>query len=85
MMDESALSEPVYHAITSPMLIAGVPREFAILTLTLTLNLVLGFKSPFGVVVGLAVHFLAVFFAKRDPFFLQVFQRHMRRKDYYHV
>ncbi len=85
MMDERALLEPVYHAITAPMLLAGTPREFAILNLTLTLNLVLGLKSPLGIVVGLVVHVLAVFFAKRDPFFLQVFQRHMRRKDYYHV
>lgn len=76
---------PVYSAITSPILIGGVPREFAILNLTFSMNLTMGLQSWLGVPIGIVVHLVARFFAKRDPYFLHVFRRHMRWKDYYHV
>jgi type IV secretion system protein VirB3 len=76
---------PLHRSVTEPLLLAGVPREFAILNLTGATALVLGLHSWLGIPLGLLVHTIAVWGAKRDPYFLEVFQRHMRWKAFYHV
>ena len=46
---------PIHSSLTQVIMIAGVPRELAILNGTLTAALVLGLHSFWGIPVGLAL------------------------------
>lgn len=74
---------PIHCSLTQPIMIAGVPRELAILNGTLTAALVLGMHSPLGIPVGLVIHLVFVAVSKRDPQFFQTFRRQLRHKAYY--
>jgi len=74
---------PIHRSLTQVIMIAGVPRELAILNGTLTAALVLGLHSFLGVPVGLVLHIFSVAVSKRDPQFLSTFRRHLRQKHYY--
>ena len=74
---------PLHRSITQVIMLGGVPREIAILNGTLTAALVFGMHSLFGLPVGLIIHVLSVYLAKRDPQFFEVFRRHIKQKRYY--
>jgi type IV secretory pathway TrbD component len=76
---------PIYRALTQPILIAGVPRELAILNATFNAAVVFGMHSILGVPLFFIVHLGALALAKRDPQFFQTFRRHMWIKGYYGV
>ena len=76
---------PIHRSLTQPIMIAGVPRELAILNGTLTAALILGMHSPFGVPVGMMLHILFVAVSKKDPQFFTTFRRQVRHKRYYSV
>lgn len=70
---------PVHRALTEPVLLAGAPRSLAILNGTLAGALGLGLRLWLaGVVIWVVGHLLAVWAAKRDPFFVEVVRRHVR-------
>ncbi|WP_332769575.1 VirB3 family type IV secretion system protein [Phenylobacterium sp.] len=70
---------PVHRALTEPVLLAGAPRSLAILNGTLAGALGLGLRLWLaGLVIWLVGHLLAVWAAKRDPFFVEVVRRHVR-------
>jgi type IV secretion system protein VirB3 len=64
-------------------MLMGVPRRFAILNWTICAALVLGLHIFYILPFSLIIHAAAVFFAKRDPHFFDVFIRHLRHKKYY--
>lgn len=74
---------PIHRSLTQPILIAGVPREIAILNGTLTAALVLGLHSFLGLPVGLFIHLVTRSLAKKDPQFLETLRRQIRQKRYY--
>lgn len=74
---------PIHRSLTQTIMIAGVPRELAIVNRTLTSALVLGMHSFWGLLVGFVMHVLAVAISKSDPQFLSTFRRHIRQKRYY--
>ena len=74
---------PIHRSLTQTIMIAGVPRELAILNGTLTSALTLGMHSLWGLPVGLILHVLFVAVSKKDPQFLMTFRRHIRQKPYY--
>ena len=74
---------PIHRSLTQVIMIAGVPRELAIVNGTLTAALVLGMHSLLGLPVGFVLHVLSVAISKRDPHFLGTFRRHLRQKRYY--
>ena len=70
---------PVHRALTEPILLAGAPRSLAILNGTLAGALGLGLRLWLvGLVVWAVGHLLAVWAARRDPFFVEVARRHVR-------
>ena len=71
---------PIHRSLTQVILIAGVPREIAILYGTLTAALVLGLHSFWGIPVGILVHMLAVPLSKHDPQFFETFRRQIRQR-----
>ena len=62
---------PVHRALTEPLLLAGAPRALAIVNGTLAGALGLGLRLWLvGLMVWAVGHGLAVWAAKRDPFFV---------------
>ena len=75
----------LHNSLTTPILLAGVPREFAILNWTISAALVLGLRAIYLLPFFVIFHVVGVFFAKRDPYFFAVILRHLRQKKYYAV
>ena len=71
---------PLYLALTQPPLFCGVPREFGILTLVLTLVLTVGLHLWWiGVPAGLVLHGVTVALTRRDACWLSVFRAHLKQ------
>ena len=75
----------IFHALTTPILLAGVPRQFAILNGTLCAALVIALQSLYILPVSLLLHGVAVMLTKKDPHFFSVSLRQMKQKHYYDV
>ena len=74
---------PLHRSLTEPMLMAGAPRTVAIVNGTLAAALGLGLRIwLLGAAVGLIGHALAVWAAKADPQFMDVFSRHVKHKTF---
>lgn len=72
---------PLHRSLTDPILMGGAPRAVAIAngTLAATVGLGLQLWIP-GVALWIVGHSLAVWGAKVDPQFMQVFARHLKHK-----
>lgn len=79
------LQVKLYPILTTPMLIAGVPRQFAILNGTFCLAFVVGLHNLYVLPLFFIFHIAAVVFTKKDPYFFAVALRHLKQKLYYHV
>lgn len=64
-------------------MLGGVPRKFAILNGTLCAAMVLGLRAIYLLPLFAVFHFVAVFFAKKDPNFFEVIMRHLKQKKFY--
>lgn len=75
---------PIHTSLTTPILLAGTPRPFAIFNVMLCaiIGLVLG-KVWLALPVLLAAHSLGVWLTRQDPYWLDVFRRHLREKRFY--
>lgn len=72
---------PMHRSLTEPVLIAGAPRNFAILNGTLSAAVGLGLRLwVAGLVLWLVGHAVAVWVTRKDPAFLTVLSRHARHK-----
>jgi type IV secretory pathway TrbD component len=73
----------LHRSLTEPIFMAGAPRGVAIVNGTLAAALGLGLQLWFlGLLVGLIGHTLAVWGAKSDPQFMDVFARHIKHKAF---
>jgi type IV secretion system protein TrbD len=72
---------PVHRSLVEPILLAGAPRNVAILNGTIAAALGLGLQlwAP-GLVLWIVGHSLAAFAARRDPFFAPIVVRHLRHR-----
>lgn len=73
----------IHHSLTQPILLAGVPRRFAILNGTFCAALVLGLHAIFTLPIFLVLHVIAVYLTQKDPYFFEVMLRHLRQKTFY--
>ncbi len=72
---------PLHRSLTEPILLAGAPRNIAILNGTIAAALGLGLQMWLaGILVWAIGHSLSVFAARRDPAFAPVLIRHLRQK-----
>ena len=75
---------PLHRSLTEPILLAGAPRNIAILNGTVAAALGLGLQMWLaGILVWAVGHSLSVFAAKRDPAFAAVLIRHLRQKAWF--
>ncbi len=72
---------PLHRSLAEPILLGGAPRNVAILNGTLAAVVGLGLQLWIpGLVLWMAGHSLAVWGARLDPQFLQVFARHIKHR-----
>ena len=73
----------LHNSLTTPIMLGGAPRKFAILNWTLGAALVLGLRAFYILPVFVILHIAAVFFAKKDPDFFEVILRLLKQKRFY--
>lgn len=74
---------PLHRSLTEPILLAGAPRAVAIVNGTLAAALGIGLHLWLpGLLVWVVGHTLAVWGAKSDAQFMDVFVRHLKHKAY---
>jgi len=70
---------PLHRSLTEPILIAGAPRTVTIVNGTLAAVVGIGLHLwAVGLVMWVLGHTAAVWGAKSDPHFLDVFARHLK-------
>lgn len=75
---------PLHRSVTQPIMLAGAPRQIAIVNGTLAAAIGLGLQMWLpGLICFFLGHAIAVFAAKRDPHFLDVVLRHLRQKGHF--
>lgn len=71
----------LHRSLTEPILLAGSPRNFAILNGTLAASIGLGLRLWLaGLLIWVVGHAIAVWVTRKDPAFLTVLSRHARHK-----
>ncbi|MFG1260559.1 VirB3 family type IV secretion system protein [Xanthobacter flavus] len=74
---------PLHRALTEPILLGGAPRPVAILVGTLAAAIGIGLQLWIGgLLLWMAGHALAVWGAKADPQFMEVFSRHLKHRPF---
>lgn len=72
---------PLHRSLTEPILMGGAPRTVAIANGTLAAAVGLGLQLWLpGVALWMVGHALAVWGARLDPQFMQVFARHIKQR-----
>jgi type IV secretory pathway TrbD component len=69
---------PIHRSLTEPILVAGLPRGFAILLWTPGMVVILGLYQVWFLPVQLALHLLFVALTRHEPHFFEVFKRALR-------
>ncbi len=74
---------PLHRSLTEPIFMAGAPRAVAIVNGTLAAAVGIGLRLWLvGIALGMVGHVLAVWGAKADPQFMDVFARHVKHKPF---
>ncbi|HEX4710625.1 MAG TPA: VirB3 family type IV secretion system protein [Phenylobacterium sp.] len=69
---------PVAHALAEPVMLAGMPREYAILTGTVAVVLGLALRIWWlGLLWWAAAHAVGLYAARTDKSFFDVLRRHL--------
>ena len=76
---------PIHRALTQRILLAGVPREIAIINGTVTAAIVMGMHQWLGLPLGILLHLGAMLLAKKDEEFFSTYRRQIRQRRYYDV
>ncbi|MFO1016761.1 MAG: VirB3 family type IV secretion system protein [Hyphomonadaceae bacterium] len=73
-------------SLTRPLLLAGVPRTFAILNATIGTAIGLGLQQPIiGLPLWAVIQAAGAYASARDPWFLDTWPRAMSRPSYFSV
>lgn len=84
-LHDSTYTMPIYAALVMPILLFGVPRQFAILNATLAAACILGLHQLIILPFSVFIHIVAMIISKKDPDFFSVFLRHLKIKNFYNV
>ena len=75
----------VHNSLTTPLLMAGAPRQFTIINATIWAAVLLGLQSLWAIPGWIILQSVAVMLTKRDPYFFPVILRHLKQKIFYKV
>ena len=74
---------PLHRSLTEPIMMGGAPRAVAISVGTLAAAVGIGLQLWIaGVAVWIVGHMAAVWAARAEPQFPQVFARHVKHRDF---
>ncbi len=74
---------PIHASLGQAILMGGAPRGIAIINGTIAAAIGLGLQQWLvGIAIWAIGHSIAVFAARRDPDFMPVLLRHLRKKGY---
>ena len=73
---------PIHRGLIERNMIAGVPRNVAILGGTLGGALVLGMQNAWMILVLIPIYIVLVVLYKSDPYLLEVLVSHVNEDDY---
>ena len=74
----------LHRSLTEPILLAGSPRNFAILNATVGAAIGFGLQQPFiAFPLWAVLQGAAAWAAARDPWFLDTWPRHMAKPHYF--
>jgi type IV secretion system protein VirB3 len=83
MNDVEGFEVPLHRALTEPILLGGAPRALAIVNGTLGAAVGIGLQLWLaGGLLWVMGHALAVWGARSDPHFMDVFARHLKHRSY---
>ena len=83
-MSDYNIAVPLHTSLTTPILLGGVPRSFAILNATICAVIGLGlYQIWLALPVGLLAHSLALWLTRQDPWWMDVLKRHLKEKPFY--
>lgn len=68
---------PIHGALIRPMLIAGIPRDLALVVWTTTLALVFGMHEVWAAPIGILLHIAAAMITRIDPYFMSVLRNEL--------
>ncbi|HID70018.1 MAG TPA: ABC transporter substrate-binding protein [Desulfobacterales bacterium] len=81
-VDVQGFYTTVHQSLTKPILYAGCPRKYAILVWTMTAAIASGLEQWLIIPVGVVLHIVGIFAARKDPEFFDVLLRHIKEKSY---
>ena len=82
----SGFEIPLHRSLTEQIMMAGVPRNIAIVNGTLAAAMGLGLRLWLvGFLIWAVGHSIAAFAARKDPQFMEVLIRHLKSKNYMEV
>lgn len=77
---------PLHRSLTESILLGGAPRSVAIVNGTFAAAIGIGLQVWIvGILMGVSGHLLAVWGAKIDPQFMDVFARHVKYRSHLDV
>ncbi len=83
-MSEPGIDIDLFQSLTQPILLAGVPRPFAIMNATIAAVISMPLQLYYiGIPLGIIVHGVAAWLTKRDPYFFSTLVRHMKQPSYW--
>ncbi|KLB41220.1 VirB3 family type IV secretion system protein [Xanthomonas perforans] len=74
---------PVHRALSTPRLIAGIPRDMAVVSLTMAAALILGLQSWWSLPLYLVIHIGLVLMTKYDTQWPEALKRALHLKNHY--
>lgn len=79
----SGFEIPIHRSLTERILLAGVPREAALLNATFTAAFVFGLQCWYALPIGIGLHWLALRLTRHDDRFFDVLRRALRFRAFY--
>jgi type IV secretory pathway TrbD component len=81
--EPEGFSVPLHQSLTNRILMAGVPRQVAIVNATLGAALSIGLHVWWlGIPLAVALHAIAYRLCRGDPYFFEVLVHHVRHKQH---
>ncbi len=74
---------PVHRALSTPRLVAGIPRDVAVLLFTAAAALVFGLQSWWSIPIYAVLHIGCVIATKYEPQWPEALRRNLRLKSHY--
>lgn len=74
---------PVHRALSTPRLVAGIPRDIAVLLFTAAAALVFGLQSWWSIPIYAVLHIVCVVATRYEPQWPEALKRSLRLKTHY--